>query len=542
MNGDRLSKLNRLADTFLTGGMVDPVSNIEQVSYLLFLKLLDGEESSLIKSLYPRQAEGFRWSRWCTRSGPDLLDFVRDQVFPYMASLAEAAPRIAGYFCGAWLEINDPNVLKQVVDRIEDLNLTEPDLDFKSDILEYLMDRLWPEASLNAQFRTPRQIRLLMVEMLAPEIGETVCDPACGTGGLLSEAVNYILAKNAAGIQEIPIYGEDWLDKRGQSVSEAKKEFPAMQTYRKAVGEKSDDVKRLEQSVYGFDISRRMIRLAELNLRLHGLRRANVSTANVLSEIGGLSAEDLARRYQVIISNPPTSGLVVRDSIRRDISGYSPKNDLFFLILMMKSLAPGGRCAVTVPEVILSSSQVTSVAIRRELANDFDLLAVISLPQALLSSYTAARVVLLVFRRPNSGEGKDILSKRKEKVWFYEVQADGFDPEKSSASSRLLTPQDNDIPDLLDKWKAYKETNFLNPPGAETGTALEPGSQEVRSWWTTVEGLSQNDYILVPNRYRPKTGREVRDGEVERLIEENLLLEMEIAAGLKRLLKEVVSV
>jgi type I restriction enzyme M protein len=209
---------------------------------------------------------------------------------------------------------------------------------------------------------------------------------------------------------------------------------------------------------------------------------------------------------------------------------------------MMKSLAPGGRCAITVPEVILTSSQVTSVVIRRELVNDFDLLAVISLPQALLSSYTTARAVLLVFRRPDSGESKDIFSKRKEKVWFYEVQADGFDPEKSSANSRLLTPQDNDIPDLLDKWNAYKESDFFNPPGVETGTALEPGSQEVRSWWTTVEVLSKNDYILVPNRYKPKTGKEVREGEVERLIEENLLLEMEITAGLKRLLKEVVSV
>ena len=235
-------KLTRITGILWAGGVTNPVTYIEQISYLIYLKLLDEEEAARELRgrlgagdgvrLFPRQAERYRWSKWRFRSGNDLRDFVRDEVFAYMASLVKDEPQVAEYFRDAVLEIVDPNVLKQVIDELDSIDFRKLGPDVKGDIFEYLLTHLG-QSALNGQFRTPRQIRAFMVEMVAPELGDTVYDPASGTAGFLIDVVDYVLARYSEEPEEVPIYGEDWLERRGQTLEEARKEIPSLQTYRK---------------------------------------------------------------------------------------------------------------------------------------------------------------------------------------------------------------------------------------------------------------------------------------------------------------------
>ncbi len=488
MNQDLRRKLNRITDILWAGGVTNPVTYIEQISYLIYLKLLDEEESSRelqarmlgktgngnSKLLYSKQAERYRWSKWRFKSGTDLRDFVRDEVFPYMASLVKEEPQIAEYFRDAVLEIVDPNVLKQVVDEIDGIGFAKLGTDVKGDIFEYLLTHLG-QSALNGQFRTPRQIRTMMVEMVDPDLGDSIFDPAAGTGGFLIDAVEHILAKYSGEPQEVPIYGEEWLESRGQTLEQARKEIPALQTYRKGPGEKVPDWRILERSIYGVDVSRQMMRIAMMNLVLHGIRHAAVKRANTLSDMGGLTEDDLARKYKVILSNPPFAGVLPQESIRKDLPTNSKKSELLFLGVMMEALAPGGRCAVVVPEGLLFGSTSAHVELRRKLVEDYDLLAIISLPAGVFKPYAGVKTGVLIFRRPESA-AKEKKEKKQGKVWFYEVRNDGYDPDKIQGGGRPETPERNDIPDLLVRWTEYKRSDFKKAPGVEAGTLLKAGS------------------------------------------------------------------
>lgn len=261
MNAEIRRTLDRITNILFAGGVTNPVTYIEQISYLIYLKLLDEEENNRelqarltgetgngkTRRLFPAQAERYRWSKWRFKAGTELRDFLRDEVFPYMASLVKEEPQVAEYFQDAVLEIVDPNVLKQVVDELDAIPFAKLGTDVKGDIFEYLLTYLATmEGALMGQFRTPRQIRTLMVELIDPDLGDTIFDPACGTGGFLIDAAEYILAKYSVEPKEVPIYGEEWLEKRGQSIAEAKAAIPNLQTYRKGAGEKIPDWGLLE--------------------------------------------------------------------------------------------------------------------------------------------------------------------------------------------------------------------------------------------------------------------------------------------------------
>ena len=198
-------KLDRITAILWAGGVTNPVTYIEQISYLIYLKLLDEEEAARElkgrlgaggngEGLFPLQAERYRWSKWRFKSGAALRDFVRDEVFAYMASLVKDEPKVAQYFRDAVLEITDPNVLKQVVDELDSIEFRRLGPDVKGDVFEYLLTHLG-QSALNGQFRTPRQIRAFMVEMVDPDLGDTLYDPACGTAGFLIDAVDHIFAR-----------------------------------------------------------------------------------------------------------------------------------------------------------------------------------------------------------------------------------------------------------------------------------------------------------------------------------------------------------
>jgi len=538
-------KLDHITDTLWAGGITNPVTYIEQISYLIFLKLLDEEESDRelrlrlggnggnTKLLYPLQAERYRWSKWRFKSGEELRNFVRDEVFPYMASLAKDAPEVAEYFRDAVLEIVDPNVLKQVIDELDGFPFRKLGPDVKGDIFEYLLTHLG-QSALNGQFRTPRQIRAFMVEMVDPDLGDTLYDPACGTAGFLIDALDYLLAKYSEHIVEYPIYGEDWLEKKGQTLEEVRKAIPKLQTYRKGAGEKIPDWNLLEASVYGTDVSRQMLRISMMNLVLHGIRHARLKRANALSEMGGLTEDDLRRKYKVILSNPPFAGQLPKDSIRADLPTNSKKSELLFLSMMLQHLAPGGRCAVVVPEGLLFGATKSHVDLRKKLLSEFDLMAVVSLPAGVFKPYSGVKTGVLVFRKPASDEAK-----RLDKVWFYEIQNDGYDPDKVSGGGRVETPEKNDIPDLIKKWKAYKSSRFENPPGVEANTLLSPGTPEPPCWWVKKDVVVENGFSLAASRYKPQVGQEISEEDPAELIREVLGLEKEIQAGLEKLLGEL---
>ena len=540
-------KLKHITDTLWAGGVTNPVTYIEQISYLIYLKLLDEEEanrelrarlmgsnSNNAKLLFPQQAERYRWSKWRFKSGPDLRDFLRDEVFPYMAnSLVKDEPKVAEYFRDAVLEINDPNVLKLVVDELDTLELLKMGQDVKGDIFEYLLTHLG-QSALNGQFRTPRQIRAFMVEMVDPDLGDTICDLACGTAGFLIDSIEYILAKYSENPIEVPIYGEDWLEKKGLTLAEVKQQIPNLQTYRKGNGDRLPDWKLLEESIYGFDVSRQMMRISMMNLVLHGIRNAKLKVANVLSDMGGLTEDDLRRRYKVMFDNPPFAGTLPKDSIRGDLPTNSKKSELLFLAAIMKSLVAGGMCAVVVPEGLLFGSTGAHVDLRKKLVTEYDLLAVVSLPAGVFKPYTGVKTAVLVIRNPLESAVRQV-----NQVWFYEVKNDGYDPDKISGGGRPETPELNDIPNLLKQWKVYRESGFMQPPGFEKGELLKSGSDEPRCWWASLDTITENDYNLAAGRYKPQVTEAVSDDDPVDLIREVLEIEKGIASSLEKLLHDV---
>jgi type I restriction enzyme M protein len=234
-------------------------------------------------------------------------------------------------------------------------------------------------------------------------------------------------------------------------------------------------------------------------------------------------------------------------SIRKDLPTRSKKSELLFLGAIMQSLAPGGRCAVIVPEGLLFGSTGAHKDLRRKLVEEYELQAVVSLPAGVFKPYSGVKTGALVFRRPpeHAPEGTKTgkaCPERSRRVWFYEVRADGFDPDRIVGGGRPETPERNDIPDLLSNWQIYRQSGFMEPPGAEAGTLLEPGSEEPRCWWATLETIAQNDYNLAAGRYKPQVAEQAPTEDPAALIREVLSIEREITAGLEKLLRDVQAV
>lgn len=545
------SSLDRITNILFGGGVTNPVTYIQQISYLIYLKLLDERENELevrarlvgsaagTKSLFPLQASRFRWSQWRFKPAPELAAYLANEVFPYLSTLVREAPRVAAYFSDARLDIQDPNVLKEVVDEIDKIEFAKLGTDAKGDIFEYLLQYLSTmEGALLGQFRTPRQIRKFMVDLTDPDFGDTVYDPACGTGGFLIDAVEHILAKYSETPVEVPVYGEGWLEKRNQTLKEAKKQLPNLQTYRKGPGDKIPNWSLLEQSIFGHDVSRELMRIAMMNLVLHGLPDAPLRRANTLSDVGGLTEDDLNRKYKVILSNPPFAGVLPKDSIRSDLPTNSKKSELLFMAVMMEALAPGGRCAVVVPEGVLFGSTTAHKELRQKLVKDFEILAVISLPAGVFKPYAGVKTSILVFRKTVAGVD-DPGALRERKVWFTEIRNDGFDPDKVSGGGRVETPGESDIPAVLAEWAAYKKSDFVKVAGVEANTLLPANAPEPRSWWTTIEKLEENDLNLSAGRYKPQRQEAISDEDPAEILQKLIRAEDEIKKGLESLLSSI---
>jgi type I restriction enzyme M protein len=330
------------------------------------------------------------------------------------------------------------------------------------------------------------------------------------------------------------------------TLQQAKKEIPNLQTYLKGAGERIPDWQLLERSIYGIEVSRQMMRISMMNLVLHGIRNAHVKRANALSELGGLSEDDLSRKYKVVLSNPPFAGMLPTDSIRKDLPTQSKKSELLFLGLAMESLAPGGRCAIIVPEGALFGSTTAHIELRRKLVEDYELLAVISLPAGVFKPYAGVKTGVLIFRKPvdtaKSQKQKAERKKDERKVWFYEIKNDGYDPDKITGGGRPETPERNELPEMLRQWKVFRDSGFKTPPGTEAGALLPAGTAEAKCWWAKVSTIAENEFNLGAGRYKPQVGEKPPEENPVELIGKTLKLEHEIAEALEELLQEVEAV
>lgn len=480
-------KVDQLMDILWSGGVNNPMDSIEQISYLLFLRLLS-ERDELLASLqknYQRIFSGswsrYAWGNFVTLTGDQLFDAVRSAI----ESIHEL-PGLSGtgkfLFNRATLKVYDRPTLRAVVQAVHEMDLASHNgHDIKGDMYEYLLSKLQLSGT-NGQFRTPRHIIAMVVALVNPKPGMRICDPACGTAGFLIAAYNHILRENTS--KAALAKGET----DGGLLKPAQWKF-------------------LEQHAFtGYDNDANMVKIAILNLYLHKLERANIELHNPLTTGKGNSYPGFT--FDAILANPPFAGKIQKESILADINLETRDTELLFLKWFLDHLNPGGRAGVIVPNGVLFGSNKADRKVRELLLTTCDLQAVVNLPSGVFKPYSGVGTAALVFEKGKPKFGGT------ESVWFYDLTADGFSLDDKR------TPLDaNDIPDVLAKW-----------PRREEG----PNSYHV-----LIEKIKENDWSLASGRYKPVAVEAITHDSPARIISDVLVLEEEIADRARKLAAEV---
>ena len=461
-------KIDILNNYLFAQGLSDPMTRIQQLSFFFFLKMLEEQDIAREreekitghkhKSIFSGQNEKFRWSRWRVKTGPNLFKFVRDEVFPFIEELQNGHSNISQIFHGAKFLIPDESTLKRTVEIIDTIEFSGLDTDVKGDLYEYLLSQINSAGKLGA-FLTPRHIIRAIVEMVNPKIGETVLDPACGTGGFLITAYDYIKLKNSdpKNIEE----------KNGHKVGYGDKLNKEQWKF------------LTEKTFQGYDVALEVSRIALMNLLLHGLEGAHILRKDT---VAGSEDENDLKKYDVILTNPPFAGLVDAGRIKPTLPVKSKKTQVLFLGYVINSLRPIGRAGIILPEGSLFGTNKDDKDIRRFLLENTKLEAVVSMPAGVFQPYAGVKTSFLVFKKKSAPKIDD-----KEKVWFFDMKGDG----SSLSAAKKFGPQyKNDIPKLLELWN--KDQAVAKP----------------YSWFTTIKEIAENDYILSANTYSPYNGEE----------------------------------
>ena len=474
------SKINKLWDKFWSGGLSNPITAIEQMSYLIFMKKLEDEDNKKEqeanftgekhKSIF-KGHEKCKWSTWTTYSAERILDHVRDRVFPFMRNLGGENSLYVQYMKGANFTIPTASLLIEAVNIINDMHIKEQNQDTQGDLYEYLLGEL-QSAGKNGQFRTPRHIIDMMVDLADPKIGDKILDPACGTAGFLVNAYQHILNANR---------------KDGVSfLTPAKKRLLD------------------EESISGFDIDETMTRIGLMNLMMHGIKNPDIKRGNTLSDSEPRIPDN---QFDVILANPPFKGSLNEAEISQRFRVKTTKTELLFLELMYFALAPSGRCAVIVPEGVLFGNSNAHREVRKKLLTECRLDAVISMPSGVFKPYAGVSTAVLFFTK---GEPT-------KKVWFYKMEADGF----SLDDKRTLIDGKGDIPDILARFKNREKEN--------------PTDRKKKYFFVPIEEIKEKDWDLSISKYREIEYEEVKYESPEKLKKQILDLEEEIVKGLKDL-------
>ncbi len=429
LTGELKSKVDRVWDAFWSGGISNPLEVIEQITYLLFIRRLDDiqtlaerksrvAKTSVETPVFSASQQNLRWSQFKNSSPEVMFTTIADEVFPFLRSLGGEGSTYSEHMRDARFTIPTPALLSKVVDMLDDIPMA--DRDTNGDLYEYLLSKI-ASAGVNGQFRTPRHIIHLMVEMTAPSPKDEICDPACGTAGFLVAASEYVRETHAQAL----------LDRTQR--------------------------KHFHHSMFhGYDFDSTMLRIGSMNMLLHGIEAPDIRYRDSLSE----GASEDAEKYTLILAHPPFAGSLDYESTSKDLQRIvkTKKTELLFLALFLKLLKPGGRAAVIVPDGVLFGSSKAHKTLRRMLVEEQKLDAVVKLPSGVFRPYAGVSTAIVYFTKTNSGGTED--------VWFYDVQADGF-----SLDDRRNPIEASDLPDVLARWRnlsaerdrARTEQSFLVP-------------------------------------------------------------------------------
>ncbi len=457
------SKIDKLWEAFWTGGITNPLSVIEQITFLMFARLLDMREqinekkaSRLGKDyhgLFGKEDQGLRWSHFSQLGAEAMLKQVRDKVFPSFKEMVTNGSTFNEYMKDAMLLIQKPGLLVQAVEMIKELPLTDEDT--KGDLYEYLLSKL-TTAGIAGQFRTPRHIIDLMVKIVAPKPDELVADPACGTGGFLVKVMQYLTEKYTSpeGL---------FKDDDGNKIFSG----DLLEPYRAHIQ---------KSLLAGFDFDASMLRIAAMNLMLHSLDNPQVHYQDSISKTFREHFPQRSEKYfDVILANPPFKGMLDEENIDPTLTGKvkTKKSELLFIVLMLRMLKLGGRCATIVPDGVLFGSSKAHVKLRDMLIEENQLEGIVSLPSGVFKPYAGVSTAIIIFTK--GGETKN--------VWFYDVQADGL-----SLDDKRIEIDENDLPDTFEKWQkrdSEKDTD-----------------RKQKNFFVPVNEIRENNYDLSISRYK----------------------------------------
>jgi type I restriction enzyme M protein len=485
ITGELKSKVDDIWNTMWAGGIANPLSVIEQLTYLLFIKRLDELHTlkerkaartggTIEDPIFSKKQEPLRWSRFKESAPEQMFNTVKDEVFPFIKSLGatgdEEGTTYSHHMKDALFLMPTPRVLANVVDKLDGIDMA--DRDTKGDLYEYMLGKI-ASAGQNGQFRTPRHIISMMVEMMAPTPKDVICDPACGTAGFLIAASEYLIEHHSDSIYKD---------------TKARKKFN-------------------EGTFHGYDFDSTMLRIGSMNMLLHGVENPDIRYRDSLAQ----SDEDDAEKYSLILANPPFAGSLDYESIAKDLQQTvkTKKTELLFVALFLRLLQTGGRAAVIVPDGVLFGSSNAHKTLRETLVEEQKLDAIISLPSGVFKPYAGVSTAIVFFTKTHSG-GTD-------HVWFYDMKADGY----SLDDKRTPLPDKTDIPDILKRWGKLK--------------AEKDRPRTAQSFMVPKAEIVANDYDLSLNRYK-EVKHEATEYDPPKVILERLAaLEAEIAKGRQEL-------
>jgi type I restriction enzyme M protein len=506
LTGELRSQVDSVWNAFWSGGISNPLEVMEQITYLLFIRRLDDahtlEESKatllrvpMANRIYPegkdpkgRDYNDLRWSRFKNFSPSDMFEVVSEHVFPFMKSMGNDGSTYSHHMKDARFTIPTPALLSKVVDLLDHIPMD--DRDTKGDLYEYMLGKI-ASAGTNGQFRTPRHIIQLMVEMTAPTPKDTICDPASGTCGFLVAAGEFLRQKH-------PKLFND---------ATAREHFH-------------------HGMFNGYDFDNTMLRIGSMNMALHGVDNPDIRYKDSLAQDHAGDEE----KYSLILANPPFAGSLDYENTAKDLLALvkTKKTELLFLALFLRLLKPGGRAAVIVPDGVLFGSSKAHKELRRMIVEEQKLDAVISLPSGCFKPYAGVSTAILFFTKTNSG-GTD-------HVWFYDMQADGWslddkrqpllsEDKLGVSPATTFTEADhakNNLPDVLTRWQ-------------QRDTAERQRSRAEQSFCVSKADIAAQSYDLTINRYKEVVHEAVKHLPPKEILAKLAKLEEEIQAGMKAL-------
>ncbi len=483
ITGELKNKVDKLWEMFWTGGLTNPLDVIEQITYLMFIRDLDQtdntrqKESGMLGIPYTSifiNKEHLKWSMLRDKPAETMYQTMQGEVFPFIKELNGNSGTYAKYMSDAIFKVPTPQLLDKIVTALDEMyELIDklPDKkDARGDLYEYMLSKL-STAGTNGQFRTPRHIIRMMVELLDLQPDDIICDPACGTSGFLVAAGEYLKEHH---LDEI-FYNKD-----------AKMHYDSTM-------------------FTGYDMDRTMLRIGAMNMMTHGITNPNIIYKDSLSD-----QNTDAGKYTKILTNPPFKGSLDYDIVSTDLIKVTKtkKTELLFLALFLRMLNNGGRCASIVPDGVLFGSSTAHKSIRKEIVENHRLEAIISMPSGVFKPYAGVSTAVIIFTKTGAG-GTD-------KVWFYDMQSDGY-----SLDDKRTPLEQSDIPDIIARFHALAQE--------------EDRERTEQSFLVPKDEIVGNDYDLSINKYKQSAyAEEDYPHPLEIMLEINEL-EMEITAGLAEL-------